>query len=647
MKKIFNFTLLFSLFSLFFSSIGCEFSKNESEFVNEVPKVLQDNSGFVHGGEQGYLSLNSKAMIGTANSISDVKNKLLDKILQPTSYLAHFLGYGWCGGTRAQYIGEDFYRTTNGWQARYDKNDPHSGGYKSDHRLGIEMHNWDFEIVSIELGSAVINELQPLNVYTGTFDNTQSNQADSFSRTISYRRNNSVTDTRDSSFNWGTSISLEKDINIPFVGGVKTTFTQSFGGNYSTGHSETEDKGHDDSYSVNLDVPAFQKLTYQLFLAQTKSTIPYTARIRIKGNLELKGFLKWGQGKRPTTNYHYQHMGSGSRPTVHYTFGNGESTFYEEIKEQRQYNILPWRWNEMLDDHFDSVNWAIERLSNQNEYIFTVKGKFTQVSGTHIDVRTSGVIADVELYGATHYYGAKKVLQFYDESMQISAMKPNILYSLVDMGWNDRMKSYKANIAPGWQVTFYEHTNGTGQKYTLSGEESNSDFSNFLASSIRLEGEGNNSGGSDGSGSGVIQNGLYKIISKHSNKVLEDYQFNTQPGANVVQWKYTGADNQHWYVTKVNNDSYKIVNKHSNLVFDVSNSSTENGANIHLWTYHGGNNQLWQIEQVDGTYFKIINKNSGQSVDLFNWETASGANIVQWSYNGGNNQLWKFVWIKE
>lgn len=78
--------------------------------------------------EEWQLDSLQQEQIISPSSIVDVQNQALDRILRPAATLAHFLGYGWCGGTRSAYVGEDFYRTTNGWKVRYNSNDPYAEG---------------------------------------------------------------------------------------------------------------------------------------------------------------------------------------------------------------------------------------------------------------------------------------------------------------------------------------------------------------------------------------------------------------------------------------------------------------------------------------------------------------------------------------
>ena len=86
-------------------------------------------------------------------SLSDVKTRVMDLTMNDLAYLAHYLGYGWCAGCRAQYVGEDFRRERDEWHV--DTAGP-CDGYKADHRLKLKYGNFTFSVKDIKYGSPVI-----------------------------------------------------------------------------------------------------------------------------------------------------------------------------------------------------------------------------------------------------------------------------------------------------------------------------------------------------------------------------------------------------------------------------------------------------------------------------------------------------------
>ena len=86
-------------------------------------------------------------------SLSDVKTRVMDVTMDELALLAHYLGYGWCAGCRAQYVGEDFRRSGDSWHA--DQKPGSCSGYKSDHRLKLNYGDFKFSVKDIKYGDAV------------------------------------------------------------------------------------------------------------------------------------------------------------------------------------------------------------------------------------------------------------------------------------------------------------------------------------------------------------------------------------------------------------------------------------------------------------------------------------------------------------
>jgi hypothetical protein len=150
---------------------------------------------------------------------------------------------------------------------------------------------------------------------------------------------------------------------------------------------------------------------------------------------------------------------------------------------------------------------------------------------------------------------------------------------------------------------------------------------------------------SNGYSGNVLNEGAYKIIAKHSNKLIDVYDWSTENGGNIDQWEDNGGGtNQIWRVYAVGNNYYKLQSKHSGKVLDVYNLSMDDGGDIVQWDYTGGNNQQWSFSEPETGYYIIANKNSGKVVDVYNCSTANGADIRQWSSNGYDCQRFKLQW---
>ena len=139
--------------------------------------------------------------------------------------------------------------------------------------------------------------------------------------------------------------------------------------------------------------------------------------------------------------------------------------------------------------------------------------------------------------------------------------------------------------------------------------------------------------------SGVYK--LCKIISIHSGKALDISGGSTQDGAKLLQWQYTGAENQQWRLVPVSPDSYIIVSAKSSKALDVPGHSTSNGTQIEQWTYNGGANQHWRLIELGNNDYKIESVESGKVLDVLNASTSDGAPVQQYGYGQAMNQRWR------
>ncbi|MBU2711815.1 RICIN domain-containing protein [Zooshikella harenae] len=146
-----------------------------------------------------------------------------------------------------------------------------------------------------------------------------------------------------------------------------------------------------------------------------------------------------------------------------------------------------------------------------------------------------------------------------------------------------------------------------------------------------------------------LDDGTYKIESKLTGKVIDVDQWSRSDGGNVIQWGWHGGNNQRWEIIPkgaVNvpmEGVYKITSKHSSKVLDVSEHSMEGAANIQQWTYGGGKNQQWKFLHQGGGYYKIKSVHSGLMLDVANAEVGDGVNIQQWHENGNTAQLFSLI----
>ena len=75
-------------------------------------------------------------------------------------------------------------------------------------------------------------------------------------------------------------------------------------------------------------------------------------------------------------------------------------------------------------------------------------------------------------------------------------------------------------------------------------------------------------------GTGIVADGTYRVIARHSGKALDVYLSATADGSSVVQWTYNGGNNQRWTLTHLGGNVYKILGVQSGKALEVATTST-------------------------------------------------------------------------
>jgi hypothetical protein len=131
-----------------------------------------------------------------------------------------------------------------------------------------------------------------------------------------------------------------------------------------------------------------------------------------------------------------------------------------------------------------------------------------------------------------------------------------------------------------------------------------------------------------------------EIRNQQNTLCMDDYAFNTQPGAEVRQWTCLEGQNQLWAVTDLGTGYAEIKNKYSNLCLDNFNFATASGSEVRQWSCNGADVQQWTLTDVGGGWTEIRNKYNNlclQSVaspidgGLLSQVTCNGSGVQRWS----------------
>ncbi|GFO19006.1 biomphalysin [Plakobranchus ocellatus] len=319
----------------------------------------------------------------TLDELFKVKTYVMEITLRNMALLAHYMGYGWCAGCRSDWVGDDFVRTGDTWNA--DKS-MRCSGHKSGHRLGLAFGDWSFGNKQTLYGTAVIEELRPESVDDGIIENNDKNEA---TKTVTRSEVSirSVTHTTTSSWKMSHELGITVSYTPPdSTGGVGGSVSYTFG--YESGSTTTDSTQQQQSKTFTVSsskvLDPFSSVRFQLVLTKIRSTLPYTALILARFSTEFRGFLRWGGGSGSiNTNYHASYKGSGDRPTVNYKFGDENTPFYTDLYRQSSTASRPWLWHELKNNH-NYVNTLINRLTDENSYTIRLTGKFEDVIGKQV-----------------------------------------------------------------------------------------------------------------------------------------------------------------------------------------------------------------------------------------------------------------------
>lgn len=319
-----------------------------------------------------------------ARSEIQVKHQVMQRSLAPAAYLAHYLGYGWVSGCSSEHVGEGYIMTDDGFRPDMSG---HCDGYMGNHRTSIKFSQWDFVIKDIEFSDPVISDLQPLEIDYVIFDNRYGSEEEDVSHTFSVTTTSSVTERRIHSFNWSSQTSVQHTQKVPFLSDTKFTHTFSFGGNHTNQNDQTETEQTTTKLSTNLTLPPHSKRKVSVIANRTRSKVDYVATIEARFALTFDGFLRWGGGHTPQSNYHRDYYGSGERPTFPYTLGENGFSVGDDLMWKMDYNIYPWDWHRLRRDHGDVIEWVTNQFTNDKIFTFQVRGQLTRVDGQQVDIK--------------------------------------------------------------------------------------------------------------------------------------------------------------------------------------------------------------------------------------------------------------------
>lgn len=272
--------------------------------------------------------------------------------------------------------------------------------------------------------------------------------------------------------------------------------------------------------------------------------------------------------------------------------------------------------------------------TNQVQFNYYTKGQ-----GNHEYVYNLGFDASQSFHQYGFYWDRSSITWYVDKKPVYTAYRdiPQTPGRIMMNVWNGKgvdewLNHYNGRAPLTAQYDWISYT-------APSSGSSNNNSSNNNTNYNKNNNNNNNNNNYSNSSANFNSNQKYAIKCVNSGKALDVSWGSKDDGANVLQYRYSGYENQKWYLQKQSNGYYVIKCANSGKVLDVAWGSKDDGANVQQCSYNGGSAQQWEFRKVGNSY-AIINRGSGKALDVSGRSTADNANVLQWRYTGANNQLW-------
>jgi hypothetical protein len=134
--------------------------------------------------------------------------------------------------------------------------------------------------------------------------------------------------------------------------------------------------------------------------------------------------------------------------------------------------------------------------------------------------------------------------------------------------------------------------------------------------------------------SAPLANGTYIVTNEYSGLVLDDPNFASAPGTQIIQWAENGGANQKWRFTVNSSGFYTIQNVYNGLML------ADTGGKLALQPAASVDSQLWTVSSLGSGLYTFANKATGRVADDAGVSNQQGNLMITWPANNGTNQNW-------
>ncbi|MDQ1307768.1 MAG: hypothetical protein QG671_3601 [Actinomycetota bacterium] len=132
-----------------------------------------------------------------------------------------------------------------------------------------------------------------------------------------------------------------------------------------------------------------------------------------------------------------------------------------------------------------------------------------------------------------------------------------------------------------------------------------------------------------------------RIQGSSSGKCLDNYDYDTTPGAPVKLYDCNGNTVQQFDFDYLGTSHYRIVNRNTGTCLEDKNGSTTSNTEVVLNPCDGSAAQRWGIRDRANGWFQLYNVGGGMCLDNYNHDSANGARISLYACNTSTAQMWR------
>ncbi|XP_059176547.1 uncharacterized protein LOC131956140 [Physella acuta] len=329
-----------------------------------------------------------KTMVGL-NSVDKVKSWIMDVILSDTAKLANQLGFAYCKGCLAHFIGEGFKRRGETWHADTSGK---CDGYKSKQRLSITLKDWGFMLKDTVFKKRIRRPVKAMFLLTGIADSHGGKDKYAERHIVGFHHYRRVVHTPKSK--WPDFDKLGITIRYNPVPVKDMNSNASFIFNYTTIDTSYDETNNQQLRTIRgTKGKAFDGRNQMKYVANAryeKFETKYIAKVLPTFSVTFSGFL---QRDLPDPRNKTDPRLKIEPEIFTYEIGNSTTPFYTALRHMREQKSYPVFWNETNDPMYDAGS-VLDFLINEDTYAINLKGTIEDIVPDGIDIKWYNITDD-------------------------------------------------------------------------------------------------------------------------------------------------------------------------------------------------------------------------------------------------------------